>query len=85
MWLYLQADVDYRREWDSLIIKLDIIERDPSTGSEVVQWIMKFPVGGAYRYRSVDAMSAVSLKFSSSFSSIIWVWEPCYVLKALLK
>jgi hypothetical protein len=42
--MFVQADVDYRREWDSLIIKLDIIERDPHTGSEVVQWIMKFPV-----------------------------------------
>ncbi|XP_029460314.1 stAR-related lipid transfer protein 7, mitochondrial isoform X1 [Rhinatrema bivittatum] len=39
----VQLDTDYRKKWDALIIKLDVIDRDPITGSEVVHWITHFP------------------------------------------
>ncbi|CAM4685136.1 unnamed protein product [Lepidochelys olivacea] len=39
----VQLDTEYRKKWDSLVIKLDVIERDLSTGSEVVHWVTHFP------------------------------------------
>ncbi|XP_008946330.1 PREDICTED: stAR-related lipid transfer protein 7, mitochondrial, partial [Merops nubicus] len=38
-----QLDTEYRKKWDSLVIKLDVIERDVATGSEVVHWVTHFP------------------------------------------
>ena len=43
-----------------LIIKLEVIERDPKSGCEVVQWIMKFPVSTAHR----DSHLAIMLLFA---------------------
>ncbi|XP_057245253.1 stAR-related lipid transfer protein 7, mitochondrial, partial [Malurus melanocephalus] len=40
----VQLDTEYRKQWDSLVIKLDVIERDPATGSEVIHWVTQFPV-----------------------------------------
>ncbi|XP_019395301.1 PREDICTED: stAR-related lipid transfer protein 7, mitochondrial [Crocodylus porosus] len=39
----VQLDTEYRKKWDSLVIKLDVIERDVTTGSEVVHWVTHFP------------------------------------------
>ncbi|NXP73964.1 STAR7 protein, partial [Ramphastos sulfuratus] len=39
----VQLDTEYRKKWDSLVIKLDVIERDTATGSEVVHWVTHFP------------------------------------------
>lgn len=39
-----QLDTEYRKKWDSLVIKLDVIERDLATGSEVIHWVTHFPV-----------------------------------------
>ncbi|XP_006113852.3 stAR-related lipid transfer protein 7, mitochondrial isoform X2 [Pelodiscus sinensis] len=39
----VQLDTEYRKKWDSLVIKLDVIERDLTTGSEVVHWVTHFP------------------------------------------
>uniref|UniRef100_A0A1A8K7R3 StAR-related lipid transfer protein 7, mitochondrial n=1 Tax=Nothobranchius kuhntae TaxID=321403 RepID=A0A1A8K7R3_NOTKU len=39
----VQLDTEYRKKWDSLVIKLDVIDRDASTGSEVVHWATHFP------------------------------------------
>uniref|UniRef100_A0A8C8B2I6 StAR-related lipid transfer protein 7, mitochondrial n=1 Tax=Otus sunia TaxID=257818 RepID=A0A8C8B2I6_9STRI len=36
-------DTEYRKKWDSLVIKLDVIERDLATGSEVIHWVTHFP------------------------------------------
>ena len=38
-----QIDLEYRKEWDYLAVSLDIISKDPSTSTELIQWIMKFP------------------------------------------
>ncbi|RNA38974.1 Replication factor C subunit 2 [Brachionus plicatilis] len=38
-----QIDLEYRKEWDYLAVSLDIIGKDPSTNTELVKWIMKFP------------------------------------------
>ncbi|NXX17789.1 STAR7 protein, partial [Podargus strigoides] len=40
----VQLDTEYRKKWDSLVIKLDVIERDLATGSEVIHWVTHFPV-----------------------------------------
>lgn len=38
-----QLDFDYRKTWDNLIVKLDVVDEDPDSGCEVVQWITHFP------------------------------------------
>uniref|UniRef100_A0A3P9MBS6 StAR-related lipid transfer protein 7, mitochondrial n=1 Tax=Oryzias latipes TaxID=8090 RepID=A0A3P9MBS6_ORYLA len=39
----VQLDTEYRKKWDSLVIKLEVIDRDSMTGSEVVHWATHFP------------------------------------------
>lgn len=39
-----QLDTEYRKKWDSLVIKLEVVDRDVSTGTEVVHWATHFPV-----------------------------------------
>ncbi|XP_062995444.1 stAR-related lipid transfer protein 7, mitochondrial [Elgaria multicarinata webbii] len=39
----VQLDTEYRKKWDSLVIKLEVIERDRDSGSEVVHWVTHFP------------------------------------------
>ncbi|XP_027137981.1 stAR-related lipid transfer protein 7, mitochondrial [Larimichthys crocea] len=39
----VQLDTEYRKKWDSLVIKLEVVDRDTSTGSEVVHWATHFP------------------------------------------
>jgi hypothetical protein len=38
-----QIDLEYRKQWDQLVIVLDVIDADTSTGSEVVRWVTHFP------------------------------------------
>ena len=46
VFLYISIQVDHacRKEWDSYVQKLETVEVDPETGTEVVHWVMKFPV-----------------------------------------
>ncbi|XP_037608312.1 stAR-related lipid transfer protein 7, mitochondrial [Sebastes umbrosus] len=39
----VQLDTEYRKKWDALVIKLEVVDRDVSTGSEVVHWATHFP------------------------------------------
>ncbi|XP_072515073.1 stAR-related lipid transfer protein 7, mitochondrial [Salminus brasiliensis] len=39
----VQLDTEYRKKWDALVIKLDVVDRDLNTGSEVVHWATHFP------------------------------------------
>lgn len=39
----VQLDTEYRKNWDALVIKLDVVDRDMNTGSEVVHWATHFP------------------------------------------
>ncbi|XP_061732258.1 stAR-related lipid transfer protein 7, mitochondrial [Nerophis ophidion] len=39
----VQLDTDYRKKWDALVIKLEVVDRDLNTGSEVVHWATHFP------------------------------------------
>uniref|UniRef100_A0A2I3HTW5 StAR-related lipid transfer protein 7, mitochondrial n=1 Tax=Nomascus leucogenys TaxID=61853 RepID=A0A2I3HTW5_NOMLE len=36
-------DTEYRKKWDALVIKLEVIERDVVSGSEVLHWVTHFP------------------------------------------
>lgn len=42
--LSTQVDSDARKQWDLYATKLETIDADHHTGSEVVHWIMKYPV-----------------------------------------
>ncbi|XP_068130944.1 stAR-related lipid transfer protein 7, mitochondrial [Hyperolius riggenbachi] len=39
----VQLDTEYRKKWDALVIKLEVIERDVVSGSEIVHWVTHFP------------------------------------------
>lgn len=39
----VQVDLEFRRQWDKLVISLDVIDREDESGSEVVHWIMHYP------------------------------------------
>ncbi|XP_078463581.1 stAR-related lipid transfer protein 7, mitochondrial [Lampetra fluviatilis] len=41
--LNVQLDIEYRKRWDQLVIRLDLIDHDESTGSEVIHWVTHFP------------------------------------------
>ncbi|MEE6509957.1 hypothetical protein FKM82_028524 [Ascaphus truei] len=43
----VQLDTEYRKKWDALVIKLEVVERDGVPGSEVIHWVTHFPSGGA--------------------------------------
>ncbi|KAM4677129.1 stAR-related lipid transfer protein 7, mitochondrial isoform 1-T1 [Discoglossus pictus] len=39
----VQLDTEYRKKWDALVIKLEVVERDAASGSEVIHWVTHFP------------------------------------------
>ncbi|XP_059497197.1 stAR-related lipid transfer protein 7, mitochondrial [Stegostoma tigrinum] len=39
----VQLDTEYRKKWDELVIKLEVIEQDELSGSEIVHWVTHFP------------------------------------------
>lgn len=39
-----QMDIVHRKQWDKLVVKLDLIERDDETGAETLQWVSQYPV-----------------------------------------
>ncbi|XP_061656928.1 stAR-related lipid transfer protein 7, mitochondrial [Syngnathoides biaculeatus] len=39
----VQLDTEYRKKWDGLVIKLEVVDRDVNTGSEVLHWATHFP------------------------------------------
>lgn len=42
--LLCQVDLEFRRQWDKLVISLDVIDREDESGSEAVHWITHYPV-----------------------------------------
>lgn len=44
--LFVQMDIDYRKEWDNTAVALDVIESDVAQGSnsQVMYWEMLWPV-----------------------------------------
>ena len=37
------VDLDYRKAWDKLVVKLDVIDHDAESGAEVVHWVTHYP------------------------------------------
>jgi len=40
----VQVDLEFRKQWDKLVITLDVVDRDELSGTEVVHWVMHYPV-----------------------------------------
>jgi StAR-related lipid transfer protein 7, mitochondrial len=36
--LFVQTNIDYRREWDDTAVALDVIESNQSDNSQVIYW-----------------------------------------------
>ncbi|XP_061184284.1 stAR-related lipid transfer protein 7, mitochondrial-like [Saccostrea echinata] len=39
----VQIDLEYRKKWDHYVVKLEVIDKDPGSKSEVVQWVTNYP------------------------------------------
>lgn len=44
LFILVQVDNEYRMAWDQFVLKLDVVDSDPQSGSEVLHWVTKFPV-----------------------------------------
>lgn len=44
----IQLDLEYRKTWDSHVMRLEMVEQDEQTGSEVIYWATQFPLGFLY-------------------------------------
>lgn len=44
----VQVDIEYRKEWDSHVIKIEKVDEDKETGSEIIYWATHFPLGFIY-------------------------------------
>jgi hypothetical protein len=38
-----QVDLEFRKQWDKLVIMLDVVDKDEESGTEVVHWVMHYP------------------------------------------
>jgi len=38
------VDLEFRKQWDKLVITLDVVDKDEESGTEVVHWVMHYPV-----------------------------------------
>uniref|UniRef100_A0A8C0U6M5 START domain-containing protein n=1 Tax=Cyanistes caeruleus TaxID=156563 RepID=A0A8C0U6M5_CYACU len=63
----VQLDTEYRKKWDSLVLKLDVVERDPASGSEVIHWVTQFPVRR-------ERESGIGIR-ESGIGNGIWEWD----------
>jgi StAR-related lipid transfer protein 7, mitochondrial len=41
--LFVQTDVNYRREWDNTAVKLEIVDEDPYDDQQIIYWEMLWP------------------------------------------
>lgn len=42
--MQVQLDLDYRKEWDSMSVDLDIFDSEPLTHSDLIYWELRWPV-----------------------------------------
>ena len=40
----VQTDLNYRKVWDKLVIKIDVVDQNKETKEEVLRWITAYPV-----------------------------------------
>jgi StAR-related lipid transfer protein 7, mitochondrial len=41
--LFVQTNIEYRREWDDTAVALDVVESSQSDDSDVIYWEMMWP------------------------------------------
>lgn len=41
--LFVQTDINYRREWDNTAVQLDIVDNDQEDDQQVIYWEMLWP------------------------------------------
>ncbi len=40
----IQVDLNYRKQWDHLMVEVEVIDSEEKSENEVVRWIQHFPV-----------------------------------------
>lgn len=80
-----QVDLSYRKTWDKFVIKLDVVDQDEKSGTEVVHWITHFPYPMysreyvyARRYK-VDTENKLMILSSSSINHPCCPLDSSYV------
>lgn len=81
----VQTDLEYRAQWDSGVITLEVVDKDPNSGCEVVQWIHRFPrpmYSREYIYLRkalIDCEQGVMLLMSHAVDHPSYPADPQYV------
>lgn len=42
--MHVQLNLDYRKEWDSMSVDLNIFDSEPITNSDLIYWELRWPV-----------------------------------------
>lgn len=42
--MQVQLDLDYRKEWDSMCVDLNVFDSEPLTRSDLIYWELRWPV-----------------------------------------
>ena len=50
--ILILVDNEYRIAWDQFLLRLDVVDSDPLSGSEVLHWVTKFPVSTVLKITS---------------------------------
>ena len=68
----MQAKNEERKEWDTYALKLETVDRDPQTGSEVVHWVLKYPVS-----ELPHMLTVCHSTWNILFFSMVWLYTAC--------
>lgn len=75
----VQVDLDYRKQWDSHVIKIEKVDEDKESGSELVYWATYFPLSFIYSRDYVYVRrSKVDLKNKMMILTAKSVQHPSY-------
>jgi hypothetical protein len=42
-YFFTQLDLEFRKKWDYFAVQLNVVDKDKTTNTELIQWVMKFP------------------------------------------
>lgn len=75
----VQIDTDYRKEWDSNSVELQVVDSDTLSNSDILYWEFLFPVGITFEYLFIKKRTTNG--FSDTTSNIRKPNIPVYLRK----
>lgn len=52
--MLVQLDLDYRKEWDTMSVDLEICDSEPLTHSDLIYWELSWPVIIIFFQNNID-------------------------------